>query len=172
MIRPCASRRLPKLVASAACIALASLLLPGARAQQLTVSAAASLTNAFGDIGRAFEAAVPGVSVRFNLGASGVLLQQLAQGAPVDVFASADQETMDRAAQRSLIDEASRVDFATNVVVLVEPRQAAPGSARCRTSPDRRCGGSRSASRRPCPPAAMPGNCSNARRCGRRSSRS
>jgi molybdate transport system substrate-binding protein len=123
MTRPCghllASRFFAKLVP--ALVALGGLLPVGALAGQLTVSAAASLTNAFGELGRAFEAEVPGVSVRLNLGASGVLLQQLAQGAPVDVFASADRETMDRAAQRFLIDEATRIDFATNAVVLVEP---------------------------------------------------
>jgi len=124
MTLPCAghpvtSRFFAKLMQ--ALVALGLLLPLGASAGQLTVSAAASLTNAFGELGRAFEAEMAGVSVRLNLGASGVLLQQLAQGAPVDVLASADQETMDRAAQRSLIDEATRVDFATNVLVLVEP---------------------------------------------------
>ena len=103
-----------------------ALTLPSAAsAQQLTVSAAASLTNAFRELGAAFEAAEPGTSVRMNFAASGVLLQQLVQGAPVDVFASADQETMDRAAQRSLLVEATRIDFATNDMVLVEPASGA-----------------------------------------------
>src|SRR5687767_15262664 len=43
------------------------------------------------------EAAHPGTKLRFNFGASGALLQQIAKGAPADVFASADQETMDQA---------------------------------------------------------------------------
>nr|WP_316640517.1 molybdate ABC transporter substrate-binding protein [uncultured Roseateles sp.] len=94
-----------------------------ARAQQLTVSAAASLTEAFKEIGRQFEAAQPGVTLRYNFAASGVLLQQIGQGAPVDVFASADQETMNRAAEQRLIDTGTRRDFATNSVVLVAPAQ-------------------------------------------------
>jgi molybdate transport system substrate-binding protein len=105
-----------------------ALLLPlAASAQQITVSAAASLTNAFKEIGPVFEKANPGATVRYNFAASGALLQQISQGAPVDVFASADQATMDRGATQSLFDPASRVDFATNSVVLIEPAQQGPG---------------------------------------------
>ncbi|WP_043114367.1 molybdate ABC transporter substrate-binding protein, partial [Pseudacidovorax intermedius] len=64
-----------------------------AAAQQLTVSAAASLTNAFKELAPKFEATHPGVKLVFNFAASGTLIQQVAQGAPVDVFASADQAT-------------------------------------------------------------------------------
>ena len=95
-----------------------------ASAQQLTVAAAASLTDAFKEIAPRFEAARPGATVRFNFAASGVLLQQVAQGAPVDVFASADQETMDRAAAQKLIAAGTRRDFASNALVLIAP----PGS--------------------------------------------
>ena len=99
----------------------------GAAAQQLTVSAAASLTDAFKELGARFEAGKPGATVRFNFAASGVLLQQIGQGAPVDVFASADQDTMNRAADQKLIDTATRRDFATNSVVLIEPAKDGPG---------------------------------------------
>jgi len=99
----------------------------GAAAQQLTVSAAASLTDAFKELGARFEAGKPGATVRFNFAASGVLLQQIGQGAPVDVFASADQDTMNRAAEQKLIDTATRKDFATNSVVLIEPAKDGPG---------------------------------------------
>ncbi|WP_458232309.1 molybdate ABC transporter substrate-binding protein [Roseateles sp. P5_E8] len=95
-----------------------------ASAQQLTVSAAASLTDAFKEIGPRFEASKPGATVRFNFAASGVLLQQITQGAPVDVFASADQETMNRGAEQKLIAADTRRDFASNTLVLVTP----PGS--------------------------------------------
>lgn len=97
-----------------------------AAAQQLTVSAAASLTDAFKAIGPRFEAARPGVSLRFNFAASGVLLQQIAQGAPVDVFASADQDTMQRAAAQQLIALDTRRDFAANSLVLVTPARGGP----------------------------------------------
>ncbi len=92
-----------------------------AAAADLTVSAAASLTNAFKDIGTVFEARNPGTKVQFNFAASGALLQQIAKGAPVDVFASADQETMDEAAKQDLVDRATRVDFVRNALVVVVP---------------------------------------------------
>ena len=97
-----------------------------ASAQQLTVSAAASLTDAFKEIAPKFEAARPGATLRFNFAASGVLLQQIAQGAPVDVFASADQETMNRGVAQKVIAADTRRDFAANALVLVTPVQGVP----------------------------------------------
>ena len=91
----------------------------------LTVSAAASLGDAFEAIGSAFEAAHRGSAVRFNIAASGALLQQIAQGAPVDVFASADAATMDEAERRGLLRPGSRADFASNALVVVVPSDAA-----------------------------------------------
>ena len=102
---------------------LVALAAAGASAQALTVSAAASLQNAMREIGSAYQTAHPGTVLRFNFGASGALLAQIAQGAPVDVFASADTETMDRALARQLVDPASRLDFARNELVLVSPRR-------------------------------------------------
>jgi molybdate transport system substrate-binding protein len=98
-----------------------------ASAQQITVSAAASLTDAFKEIGPKFEAAKSGATVRFNFAASGVLLQQISQGAPVDVFASADQETMDRGAGQKLVDTDTRRNFASNSLVLIEPAKDGVG---------------------------------------------
>lgn len=95
------------------------------QAQDLTVSAAASLTNAFQAVGQAFEKAHPGTKLSFNFAASGPLLAQIQQGAPVDVFASADQETMDRAAKARLLAEGSRADFARNTLVLIVPASSA-----------------------------------------------
>ncbi|MET0208992.1 MAG: molybdate ABC transporter substrate-binding protein [Burkholderiaceae bacterium] len=94
-------------------------------AQELVVSAAASLTNAFQAIGQAFEQSKPGARVVFNFAASGPLLAQIQQGAPVDVFASADQETMNRAATANLLAAPTRVDFAANTLVLIVPSTAA-----------------------------------------------
>lgn len=89
--------------------------------QELTVSAAASLTNAFSEIGNKFESANPGTTIILNFAASGPLLQQIEQGAPVDVFASADQKTMDQAKEKSLILNDSRKDFVSNGLVLIVP---------------------------------------------------
>jgi molybdate transport system substrate-binding protein len=94
-------------------------------AAELTVSAAASLGDAFREMGSAFEAAFPGNHVRFNFAASGALLQQIANGAPVDLFASADRDTMAQAEQRGLVSSDGAVDFARNVLVVVVPRDAA-----------------------------------------------
>lgn len=88
-------------------------------AAEVTVSAAASLTDAFREIARGYEAQHPGARVLLNFGASGALLQQIAKGAPVDVFASADQETMDQAQKQNLIAE--RRDFTRNALVLILP---------------------------------------------------
>jgi molybdate transport system substrate-binding protein len=93
-------------------------------AQEVVVSAAASLTNAFQAVGQAFEKTRPGTKVTFNFAASGPLLAQIQQGAPVDVFASADQETMDRAAKANLLAEGTRADFARNTLVLIVPATA------------------------------------------------
>ncbi len=93
-------------------------------AEELTVSAAASLTNAFPEIGQIFEKQHPGTKVIFNFAASGPLLQQIAQGAPVDVFASADQKTMDQAQEKGLIVPASRKNFVSNTLVLIVPQDS------------------------------------------------
>lgn len=87
----------------------------------ITVSAAASLTNAMTEIRAAFEKSHPGVTVSTNFAASNPLLQQMREGAPVDVFASADQATMDKAQQENLIDPATRRNFVSNSLVLIVP---------------------------------------------------
>jgi molybdate transport system substrate-binding protein len=95
-----------------------------AHAVDLTVSAAASLTNAFKDLAPMFEAAHPGTKVQVNFAASGPLLQQIAKGAPVDVFASADPETMDQAQTQGLVKAAQRRNFVSNSLVLIVPTTA------------------------------------------------
>ncbi len=92
-----------------------------AHAADLTVSAAASLTTAFKALAPLFETANPNAKVLLNFASSGALLQQLAAGAPVDVLATADAETMDQAQSRGLIDAARRRDFAANALVIVVP---------------------------------------------------
>jgi molybdate transport system substrate-binding protein len=94
--------------------------------EDLVVSAAVSLSNAFTELGRDFEREHAGVKVLFNFGASGQLLQQIAHGAPADVFASADEETMDRAQTQQLILPVTRFDFARNRLVLAVPAGTSP----------------------------------------------
>lgn len=103
---------------------LASILPVATMAADLTVSAAASLTNALRDLAPVFENANPGTRVQLNFGASGALLQQIAKGAPVDVFASADQETMDQAQKQGLVQASQRRDFVSNTLTVIVPLAA------------------------------------------------
>jgi molybdate transport system substrate-binding protein len=84
----------------------------------LTVSAAASLTVPFTTIGRQFEAAHPGVDVTFTFDSSGTLATQINEGAPVDVFASADAASMAKVADGGLV-AGTPVPFARNRLAIV-----------------------------------------------------
>lgn len=88
-------------------------------AREITVSAAASLTDAFNDIAKTYEKEYPEDKILLNYAGSGALLQQMENGAPVDVFASADQITMDKAIEKGLIKDASRKTFVKNTLVVV-----------------------------------------------------
>ena len=96
-----------------------------AQAADITVSAASSLTNALRDLAPAFEAAHPGQKLQFNFGASGALLQQIAKGAPVDAFVSADAESMDQAQAKGLVPAAQRRNVVSNRLVVIVPATAA-----------------------------------------------
>lgn len=117
-----AAQRISRLTLQA--IALLLLLSVGlARAQdeaELVVFAAASLTDTYEVIGAAFEEANPGVTVRFNFGGSSTLATQLIQGAPADVFASANDAQMTAALDEGRIAEPVQV-FATNQLVVIVP---------------------------------------------------
>ena len=91
----------------------------GARADEVLVSAASSLTDALQDVGKAYSAAHVGTTIRFNFAASGVLQKQIENGAPVDVFASASPKEMDALQKAGKIDAATRFDFAGNRLVLI-----------------------------------------------------
>ena len=93
----------------------------GARAQDVTLSVAVSLKEVTEELGRAFMAARPGVTLRYNFGASGDLQKQIEAGAPVDLFLSAAQRQMDDLEKQNLIIPASRRAFARNALVVVKP---------------------------------------------------
>lgn len=95
-----------------------------ASADEITVSAAASLKDAFNEIARNYQQQYPQDTIKLNTAASGVLLQQVAQGAPVDVVAFADEATMDKAVNQNLIEQGSRHRFATNSLVLIQPQNS------------------------------------------------
>jgi molybdate transport system substrate-binding protein len=90
-------------------------------ARTLTVFAAASLTQAFGDIGKAFEAINPRVSVTFNFAGSQTLQAQIEAGAPVDVFASASGTNMDAVVTGGYVDKTAPQVFLTNKLVVILP---------------------------------------------------
>ncbi len=90
-----------------AAVCLALLALVGVAPEPLTVSAAVSLTDALEAIAKEYAAAGGG-PVRFNFAASSTLARQLVNGAPADMFISADEAQMDVAAQAGAIDPASR----------------------------------------------------------------
>ena len=89
----------------------------------LTVFAAASMKNALDDIDAAFTART-GVKVSASYAASSTLAKQIEQGAPADVFISADTDWMDYAAARQDINGASRVNLLGNSIVLIAPRDS------------------------------------------------
>ncbi len=110
------------------CVLLVSALVlwgaPAYAGQELIVSAAASLTNALKEVAAQFEKTHPGTKIICNFAASGVLLQQMDKGAPVDVFAAADQKTMNQAQEKGLIVPASRKNFVSNTLVLIAPEKS------------------------------------------------
>jgi molybdate transport system substrate-binding protein len=85
----------------------------------ITVFAGASLTDAFDEVGAAFEEANPDVSVEFNYGASSALREQILAGAPADVFASANTSNMDQVVEGGAATDPS--DFVTNQLQIVVP---------------------------------------------------
>ncbi len=93
----------------------------GQEPETIMISAAASLTEAFTDMESQFEAENPDVKVDINFAGSGSLRTQIEGGAPVDVFASADQKNMDMLAGEELIENSTKKDFAQNSLVLIVP---------------------------------------------------
>lgn len=93
----------------------------GQKPAALQVFAAASLSDAFAELGKRLEKSRPGLSVRFNLAGSQQLAAQLEQGALADVFASADERWMAYAGERGLVAE-KPVIFARNRLVVIVPR--------------------------------------------------
>ncbi|MDO5049545.1 MAG: molybdate ABC transporter substrate-binding protein [Actinomycetaceae bacterium] len=129
--------RFTKSIAAAGTVALAALALAGcsnstegtdaaeetpteAASQEIIVFAAASLNKVFEDIStQVFEPENPGVNVSFSFEGSSTLADQIQQGAPADVFASADERNMQKVLDAELVDEA--VKFTQNDLTLIVP---------------------------------------------------
>lgn len=91
----------------------------GAASGTVTVFAAASLTESFTTLGRQFEAAHPGTTVKFNFGASSSLAENINQGAPADVFASASPKNMQQVVDADGASDSKT--FARNVMQIAVP---------------------------------------------------
>lgn len=95
--------------------------------QTLTVYAAVSLTDAFTEIGKNFEASYPNVTIVFNFGGSQNLRTQIEQGAPADVFASANAKEMDALVSSNYVKADSAQIFLTNQLVVILPEDNPAG---------------------------------------------
>jgi molybdate transport system substrate-binding protein len=92
----------------------------------LTVLAASSLTGTYQELANLFEAEHPGVQVKFSFDSSATLAQQAAEGAPADILATADEETMQNAADAGAVGGDTQ-QFAENQLVLVTPTKNPAG---------------------------------------------
>ena len=108
-----------KLLGWIAALAAAALMSGAAQAETVTVFAAASLKNALDEVGVAY--ARTGGQARFSYAASSAIARQIEQGAPADVFVSADSDWMTYLADRRLIVVATRRDLLTNKLALIAP---------------------------------------------------
>ena len=106
-----------------------------ALAKEITVFAAASLTNAIESAARAYEQA-SGDTVRLSLASSSTLARQIAAGAPADVYISANGKWMDWLADQKLINPNSRHDLLANSLVLIAPAESAIAASNISSSTD------------------------------------
>jgi molybdate transport system substrate-binding protein len=90
--------------------------------RSLIIFAAASLTDAFQELGKNFENANPGIKIQYNFTGSQIARMQIEQGAKADVFASADHKNMDLLVAEGLVMGNAYRDFATNRLVVIMPR--------------------------------------------------
>jgi molybdate transport system substrate-binding protein len=115
------------LLANAACTPSAAHTPTTASAKTITVLAAASLTESLTEMGKLFESQNPGVKVTFNFAGSQQLAQQLDQGAPADVFASASTKYMDVAVTSKRVNKADSKTFVKNRLVVIFPKDNPAG---------------------------------------------
>ena len=99
------------------CASIAAVALTSLQSSSLLVFAATSLTDVIEEIGRAYSTA-GGAAVRFNIAGSNTLARQIVNGAPADVFVSADEAQMDVVQKAGSIVEGSRVDVVSNQLVV------------------------------------------------------
>ena len=116
--------RISGLVTAFVVLASASLSPAAAEDKTIIVFAAASMKNALDEVDAAYTAKT-GVKFSVSYAASSVLARQIEQGAPADVFVSADTDWMDYATAKKTINEPSRVNLLGNSIVLIAPKDSA-----------------------------------------------
>jgi molybdate transport system substrate-binding protein len=125
-MKPFPFHRLLKLAAGVFGLILGVTTLSGvawAQPHPITVFAAASLQNVMQEIGADYTKAT-GTQIAFNFAGSSTLARQIVEGAPVDLFISADPQWMDFAQGHGLVEGASRVDLLTNHLALIAPKSS------------------------------------------------
>ena len=113
-----------RLLSLALCLTLPAFAAPARADEPLVVFAAASLKTALDAAAAGFHAD-GGPEVKISYGGSLALARQIIAGAPADIFASADEESMDEAAKANAIKPGSRFDLLGNQLVVVAPKQSA-----------------------------------------------
>ena len=93
----------------------------GNSGQEVTISAAASLSDAMEEVAALYEEAHPDVDLSFNFGGSGSLQQQISQGAPADLFISAAEDKFQLLLDEGVIDPSANMEFLGNSLVLITP---------------------------------------------------
>src|SRR4029077_11305756 len=91
--------------------------------KSLTTFAAASMKNALDEVDAAYTAK-SGVKVTASYAASSVLAKQIEQGAPADIFMSADTDWMDYVANRKAVNDTTRINLLGNSIVLIAPKDS------------------------------------------------
>jgi molybdate transport system substrate-binding protein len=119
-------RSIPSVVVAAILISAAPSF-AAAQEKTITVFAAASMKNALDDVDRLFTKE-SGIKVAASYAASSALMKQIEQGAPADVFLSADVDWMDYGAKHNLINNGSRFDLLGNRLVLAAPKDSKIGN--------------------------------------------
>jgi molybdate transport system substrate-binding protein len=116
--------KISKLMLSAVVIALSVFTLSACSEQkiELTVSAAASLTDSLNEIQKLYAAKHNNIKINFNFGGSGALEQQIEQGAPADLFLSAGVKQMQALLDKQYVEQS--VNLLTNELVLIAPADA------------------------------------------------
>jgi molybdate transport system substrate-binding protein len=106
--------------------AFAALARPALAADTITIYAAASLTDALNDIDAAYQKKT-GIEVKASFASSSTLAKQIEQGAPAQVFASADTKWMDYLDKKNLIDDSSKKNLLGNALVVIAPSDSVVG---------------------------------------------